>query len=76
MSYSVMSHRLAWPVGTVLSADDLEGCNIDALLQGGHLAAAEMPSEQTPDSPRYKSKAKPVTPASENDTADEPEEQE
>jgi hypothetical protein len=76
MMWSVMSNRLAWPAGTVLGADDLEGCNIEALVQGGHLAVAQMPSEQVPDSPRYKSKAKPVEPVSENDTAAEPEEQE
>jgi hypothetical protein len=74
-----MSKRLAWPAGTVLGANDLAGCNIEALVQGGHLAPVQQtrtPSEQVPDSPPYKSRKKPVDPVTEDDSADEPEEQE
>jgi hypothetical protein len=56
MTYTVMSSRLAWPKGTVVTADELAGCNIVGLVQGGHLApvskrtsvrdAAEEPKEQ------------------------------
>lgn len=76
MSFRVMSNRLAWPAGTVLGADDLAGCNIDALVQGGHLAPEKKRTPQMPDSPPYKSKKKPVDPVAEDDSAEEPEEQE
>jgi hypothetical protein len=79
MMWTVMSNRLAWPAGTVLGAADLSGCNIDVLVQGGHLAPVEnyrTPSEQKPDSPRKISKVKPVDPAANDDSAEEPEEQE
>ena len=78
MTWKVLSERLAWPVGTRLGADDLAGCNIDALVQGGHLAAVQerTPSEQVPVSPRSKRKVEPVDPVTENDSAEEPEEQE
>jgi len=76
MSFRVMSNRLAWPAGTVLGADDLAGCNIEALVAGGHLAPEKKrtPSEQVPVSPR--SKKKPVDPVIEDNSAEEPEEQE
>ena len=76
MKWTVMSKRLAWPAGTVLGADDLVGCNIDALVAGGHLAPAPQRTPQMPDSPPYKSKKKPVDPVIEDDSAEEPEEQE
>ena len=41
MTYRVMSDRQPWKRGAVLSADDLVGCNIDALVYGGHLQAVE-----------------------------------
>lgn len=63
MSWIVTSGRLRWDEGTRLTEDDLVGCNIDALVQGGHLAPA-------PDN--YK-KRQPVVPVP--DSADEPEEQ-
>ena len=79
MMWTVTSNRLAWPAGTVLCAGDLAGCNIGALVQGGHLAVVQSnrtPSEQTPDSPRKMSRMKPVDPAANDDSAEEPEEQE
>lgn len=38
--YVVTSGRLKWPEGTRLSVDELEGCNLTALLAAGHLTAA------------------------------------
>ena len=64
MSWIVTSGRLRWSEGTRLSEDDLAGCNIDALVAGGHLSAA---------SDNYK-KRTPVAPVPDI-TADEPEEQ-
>ena len=61
----VTSDRLAWDRGAVLGADALAGCNIVALVQGGHLAPV-------PDQP--KSKRMPVEPVT-DETADEPKEQ-
>jgi len=62
MTYEVISGRLAWPVGTLLTVRALAGCNIGALVQGGHLVPV-------PDKPiRKQSPAKPV------ETADEPKE--
>ncbi|HEY7824562.1 MAG TPA: hypothetical protein VIG24_17100 [Acidimicrobiia bacterium] len=60
MRYRVTSDRQPWKRGTVLGADDLEGCNIEALVYGGHLTAVV---ERKP--------RKVVV-----DTAEEPEEQE
>jgi len=64
MSWTVISSRLRWPEGTRLGKSDLDGCNIEALVQGGHLV---------PASENYK-KRTPVAPVPDN-TADEPEEQ-
>jgi hypothetical protein len=66
MSWLVTSARLAWDEGAVVSADDLAGCNIAALVQGGHLA---------PVQGKVKSKRMPVEPVP-DESADEPEEQE
>ena len=66
MTYRVLSSRLSWPAGSSVDAVDLAGCNIEALVQGGHLAPV-------PDKPKPK-KRMPVGPAP-DDTADEPEEQ-
>jgi hypothetical protein len=41
MTYRVTSDRQPWKRGAVLSADDLVGCNIAALVYGGHLQAVE-----------------------------------
>ena len=66
MTWQVMSDRLAWDQGSTVSADDLAGCNIAALVAGGHLA---------PVQGKVKSKRMPVEPVPDY-TADEPEEQE
>jgi hypothetical protein len=67
MMYEVVSARLGWPVGAVLSTDDLSGCNIEHLVATGHLAPAAT----------TKKKAEPVQPEPvDYDSADEPEEQE
>ena len=64
MSWIVTSGRLRWAEGTRLSEDDLAGCNIDALVAGGHLSpAADKTTKRLPVPPV------PMTPA------DEPEEQ-
>ncbi|HEY7821588.1 MAG TPA: hypothetical protein VIG24_02080 [Acidimicrobiia bacterium] len=78
MSWKVMSKRLAWPAGTVLGADDLAGCNIEALVQGGHLAPVAKKQEPAPkvDGPRRKTKVEPEEPETDDDSAEEPEEQE
>lgn len=64
MSWTVASHRTVWASGAVLSADDLAGCNIVALVESGHLV---------PVPTKPKSKRMPVDPVP-TDTADEPEE--
>ncbi|HEY7823332.1 MAG TPA: hypothetical protein VIG24_10880 [Acidimicrobiia bacterium] len=79
MTFRVESKRLAWPAGTVLGADDLAGCNIDALVQGGHLAPVKgkrTPDEQAPGTPRRSKKVEPEQPVTDDDSAEEPEEQE
>ena len=38
MTYRVLSSRLSWPAGTVLTVSELAGCNIKALISAGHLA--------------------------------------
>lgn len=68
MKYEIRSNRLAWPVGTVVSADELSGCNIEHLMATGHLALAAVPT--------IIKKGKPVEPDPVDDSADEPEEQE
>jgi hypothetical protein len=40
MNYRVTSDRMPWKSGQIVTDDDLEGCNIEALLDGGHLAKA------------------------------------
>jgi len=79
MSWRVTSNRLAWGAGTVLGADDLAGCNIDALVQGGHLAPVQgkrSPADQVPDGPRRKKKVEPEQPVTDDEPAEGPEEQE
>lgn len=63
--WQVTSNRLAWPHGEVLGAEALAGCNIDALVAGGHLAPV-------PNQP--KRKRPPADPAP-DDQANQPEEQ-
>ena len=48
MRYEVTSGRLNWPAGTTLTVRDLAGCNIDALVQGGHLAPVKATTKRTP----------------------------
>lgn len=43
--WTVASGRLKWPLGTRLSVDDLEGCNIPALVVAGHLTPAAKKTE-------------------------------
>jgi hypothetical protein len=38
MTWQVMSSRLVWPAGTVLTVKELAGCNIKSLVEGGHLS--------------------------------------
>lgn len=71
MMYQVKTHRLVWDEGTVLSVDDLAGCNIEAWLLGGHLA----PVTPTPEATPTRSRRTPVDPEP-DDTAEQPEEQE
>jgi hypothetical protein len=46
-SYTVTSASFAKPLGTVLSDDDLAGCNIAALVEGGHLELVEGSETET-----------------------------
>jgi len=64
MKYQVVTSRMPWSAGTLLDTNALAGCNIEALVQGGHL-------ELVPEQPTKK--RTPVVPVP--DTADEPEEQ-
>jgi hypothetical protein len=41
MRYKVASDRQPWRRGTILDADALEGCNIEALVYAGHLTVVE-----------------------------------
>jgi hypothetical protein len=63
VTFRVVSGRLPWAAGTVVGADVLAGCNIGALVEGGHLQPE----------PKGTKKRTPVVPVP-NDTADEPEE--
>ena len=64
MRYEVLTSRLPWPVGSVLDTTVLAGCNIEALVQGGHLGLV-------PDQPTKKRTPVVTVP----ETADEPKEQ-
>ena len=68
MMYQVESKRLAWPAGTMVSADDLAGANIAMLVATGHLTPAPIPKK--------KAKWEPEQPVTDDDSAEEPEEQE
>lgn len=67
MRYRVLSKRMDWPAGTVLSEDDLAGCNIPMLVATGHLTPAPTPNKK-------KAKWEPEPPVTDDDSADEPEE--
>jgi hypothetical protein len=80
MMWTVTSGRLRWAEGTRLSEDDLAGCNIEALVAGGHLSAASdnykalvAGGHLSAASDNYK-KRQPVAPVPDM-TADEPKEQ-
>jgi hypothetical protein len=66
MMYRVLSKRLAWPAGTVISEDDLAGGNIEMLVATGHLTPAPTPKNTKKWEPEL-----PVT----DDAAEQPEEQ-
>ena len=51
MRYEVTSGRLDWPAGTTLTVRDLAGCNIDALVAGGHLRPVKAPTKRLPATP-------------------------
>ena len=65
MTWIVTSDRLPFTYGDTVGKDDLEGCNIDALVAGDHLSPV-------PATKPIK-KRMPVDPAP-DDTASEPEE--
>jgi hypothetical protein len=67
MMYQVLSKRLAWPAGTIVSAADLAGGNIEMLVATGHLTPAP--------TPKKKSKWEPEQPVTDDDAAEQPEEQ-
>jgi len=58
VNYIVTSRRLDWPEGSVLTTAALAGCNIEMLVQTGHLA---------PHVEHKQSKTVPVPPALEPD---------
>lgn len=66
MMYQVLSKRLSWPQGAIVSVDDLQGCNIALLVATGHLTPAP--------TPKKKSKWEPEQPVTDNDSAEQPEE--
>lgn len=69
MRYEVLSARMRFRKGSVVSADDLAGCNIEHLMATGHLAPAAEPKQ-------WKKKAEAAAPEPANDSAEEPEEHE
>ncbi len=49
-SYKVTSHKLAgYKHGDTVTADDLQGANVPALIAGGHLAAATTKNSRKAD---------------------------
>lgn len=38
-TYKVLSSKLVWPQGTTIGDKELEGFNVQALVDGGHLKA-------------------------------------
>jgi len=51
--YEVKSPLYGASVGSVITADDLKGCNIPALVEGGHLAVV---TDTKPTAPIMKHK--------------------
>lgn len=62
MNYFVVSNRLPWASGTTVGQEELAGCNIDALVAGGHLSPVQPNTTNMPAVPA-------------DEPADEPEEQ-
>jgi hypothetical protein len=60
LKYTVTSDNFTAPRGTVLTEEQLGGCNISALLEGGHL-------RDKPEAPAATDKAAPVAVTKEND---------
>ncbi|HEY7822630.1 MAG TPA: hypothetical protein VIG24_07355 [Acidimicrobiia bacterium] len=71
MMYRVLSKRMPFPAGSVVSADDLGG-NLSVLLAGGKI----VPVEAAPKKASKKLQEPEPVPALEDDSAEEPEEQE
>jgi ribosomal protein L12E/L44/L45/RPP1/RPP2 len=46
MTYQVLSDRLRWAAGSTVSASELDGCNIAALVDAGHLAPVAVKSSK------------------------------
>lgn len=38
-TYKVLSNKLVWPQGTTISDKELDGLNVQALVDGGHIKA-------------------------------------
>jgi hypothetical protein len=79
MTYRVTSDRIGFEAGAIVDEVDLTGCNIAALIQGGHLEpvtkdSSKRKSETPAPEPKTTIQRSPVVPVP-NDTADEPEEQ-
>jgi len=71
MMYRVVSKRMAFPEGSLVTAEDLGG-NMSVLLAGGKV----VPVEDAPKKTTKKVQEPEPVPALEDDSAEEPEEQE
>ncbi len=71
MMYRVVSKRMAFPEGSLVTAEDLGG-NMSVLLAGGKV----VPVEDAPKKTTKKVQEPEPVPALEDDSADQPEEQE
>jgi len=69
--YRVVSKRMAFPEGSLVTAEDLGG-NMSVLLAGGKV----VPVEDAPKKTTKKVQEPEPVPALEDDSADQPEEQE
>jgi hypothetical protein len=45
MTYRIVTNRLGHDVGAIVTADDLPGANIGALLAANHIAEVDTPTE-------------------------------
>jgi len=71
MMYRVVSKRMAFPEGSLVTAEDLGG-NMSVLLAGGKV----VPVEDAPKKTTKKVQQPEPVPALEDDSAEQPEEQE